>query len=145
MVDSKGLVTSNRDLNKLEHHKCAYTHQAPFLGKEEPTTLIDIINVIQPTAIFGLSSTPHSFTKEICEKMVEITKFKDKNTKPLIFALSNPTSKAECTARQAYEWCDGEVVFASGSPFDAVDIVNKGGEKASFFFSLFFFHFFFHF
>lgn len=129
LVDSKGLITSGRDMKKLEHHKHAYAHDVVI---NAPTNLIDSIKLIKPTALFGLSTQGQSFTKEVCETMVQNTDAIHSGSKPLIFALSNPTSKAECTASQAYEWCDGEVVFASGSPFDPVDIVTSRGEKKSF-------------
>jgi len=74
---------------------------------------------LKPTAILGLSGQPSSFTQPIIEAMAEI------NERPIIFALSNPTSKAECTAEQAYNWTNGRAVFASGSPFDPVTIDNR--------------------
>jgi len=67
----------------------------------------------------GLSGQPGSFPKEVIEAMAQI------NRRPIIFALSNPTSKAECTAEQAYVWSKGKAIFASGSPFDAVKFRNK--------------------
>ncbi len=69
----------------------------------------------QPTAIIGVGATPGMFTREVVEAMTRL------NERPIVFALSNPTSKAECTAAQAYEWSGGKALFASGSPFDPVD------------------------
>merc|ERR1712137_1283960 len=66
---------------------------------------------VKPNALIGLSGQGQSFTEEI------ITLMKENNESPIIFALSNPTKKAECTATQAYEWTDGKAIFASGSPF----------------------------
>lgn len=115
----------------MEHHKLPFAHELE--GDEKaPTDLMGAIKMVNPTALFGLSTQGQSFTKEVCEKMVQISKAQNSNAKPLIFALSNPTSKAECTAQQAYEWCDGEVVYASGSPMDRCDMVTSKGEKKTF-------------
>ncbi len=74
---------------------------------------------MKPTAIVGVSGQPGSFTREAVEAMGRL------NERPIVFALSNPTSKAECTAEQAYQWTQGRAVFASGSPFDPVEIDGK--------------------
>ncbi len=107
MVDSKGLVVASR--SGLAEHKKAYAHDhAPvsdFLGA---------VKALKPTAIIGVGATPGMFTREVIEEMSRL------NERPIVFALSNPTSKAECTAEQAYAWSGGKALFASGSPFDAV-------------------------
>jgi malate dehydrogenase (oxaloacetate-decarboxylating)(NADP+) len=111
-VDSKGLLVSGRDT--LAEHKIPYAHDHPPLDD-----FLDAVKTLKPTAILGLSGQPNTFTKEVVEAMAEI------NERPIIFALSNPTSMAECTAKQAYAWSDGRAVFASGSPFDPVKYNNQ--------------------
>ena len=111
-VDSKGLLVSSRDT--MADHKIPYAHDHPPLDD-----FLDAVKTLKPTAILGLSGQPSTFTKEVVEAMAEI------NERPIIFALSNPTSMAECTAEQAYVWSDGRAVFASGSPFDPVKYNNQ--------------------
>jgi len=111
-VDSKGLLVSSRDT--MADHKIPYAHDHPPLDD-----FLDAVKTLKPTAILGLSGQPSTFTKEVVEAMAEI------NERPIIFALSNPTSMAECTAEQAYVWSDGRAVFASGSPFDPVKYSNQ--------------------
>lgn len=110
LVDSRGLVVKEREAS-LQHHKLPFAHDVP-----SASTLMDAINQLQPTALIGVSAQPGIFTQEVCERMAELSEA------PLIFALSNPTSKAECTAEQAYEWTQGRCIFASGSPFDPVTV-----------------------
>ena len=106
-VDSKGLVVASRD--DLAAHKLDYAHE-----HEPMTSFLEAVKELQPTAIIGVSGQPQTFTKEIVEEMARL------NEQPLVFALSNPTSKAECTAEQAYTWSDGRAIYASGSPIDPV-------------------------
>ncbi|HZV70784.1 MAG TPA: NAD-dependent malic enzyme [Saprospiraceae bacterium] len=111
LVDSTGLVIKGR--KDMVDHKAAYAQQ------HEPLDFVETIKEFRPNVLIGATGAPGSFTKEIVELMCEI------NERPVIFALSNPTSRAECTAEQAYNWSDGKVVFASGSPFDKVTYKEK--------------------
>jgi len=111
-VDSRGLLVKGRD--NIAVHKEPYAHEGEFTAD-----LLDAVNTLKPTALLGLSGQPQTFTKEIVEAMARI------NERPIVFALSNPTSQAECTAEQAYTWSDGRVIFASGSPFDPVKLGNQ--------------------
>ena len=109
-VDSSGLVVAERKAN-LAEHKLPYAHEhAPV------ATLLEAVEVLKPTAIIGVSGQPKMFTQPIVEKMADL------NEKPIVFALSNPTANSECTAVQAYTWSDGRAIFASGSPFDEVEL-----------------------
>ncbi len=111
-VDTQGLLTSNRE--SIADHKIRYARDVPSIDN-----FLDAVKTLKPTAILGLSGQPGSFPKEVIEAMSEI------NQNPIIFALSNPTSKAECTAEEAYRWSKGRAIFASGSPFDAVKFNNR--------------------
>ena len=108
-VDSQGLVVRGRP-GKLAHHKEPYAHDHAPLA-----TLAEAVEAVRPTALIGVSGQPRTFTPAIIARMAEF------NRRPIIFALSNPTSKAECTAEEAYRASDGRVIFASGSPFPAVE------------------------
>ena len=111
-VDSKGLVVADR--TDLVAHKRPYAHAHPFIAD-----FLTAVESLRPTAIIGVSGMPRTFTRPVVEAMAAI------NERPIIFALSNPTSKSECTAEQAYSWSDGRAIFASGSPFDTVDYQGK--------------------
>jgi len=111
-VDSKGLVVADR--TDLATHKRPYAHAHSLTAD-----FLTAVETLRPTAIIGVSGTPKTFTKAVLEAMAAL------NERPIIFALSNPTSKAECTAEQAYTWTDGRAIFASGSPFDSVDFQGK--------------------
>ncbi|MFK7900730.1 MAG: NAD-dependent malic enzyme [Cyclobacteriaceae bacterium] len=110
-VDEKGLLVSTR--KDLMEHNYHYSHDG------EQLSFVDAIDTIQPNVLIGATGAPGTFTQEVVEKMCAI------NERPVIFALSNPTSRAECTAEQAYTWSEGKVVFASGSPFDPVILEGK--------------------
>jgi len=111
-IDSKGLVVKRR--TDLAEHKGRFAHDHEFMA--DPVSAIDRL---RPTAIIGCSGQRGLFSAEILKRMAQI------NERPMIFALSNPTSKAECTAEEAYHLTDGRAIFASGSPFDSVVIDGK--------------------
>ena len=109
MVDSKGLVVASRE--GLAEHKVPYAHEHPPVAD-----FLAAVKALKPTAIIGVGATPGTFTREVIEEMTRL------NARPIVFALSNPTSKSECSAEQAYAWSGGQALFASGSPFDAVTV-----------------------
>jgi malate dehydrogenase (oxaloacetate-decarboxylating)(NADP+) len=105
-VDVNGLVVKGR--TDLMPHNLPYAHQMAPMG------FLEAIEAIRPHVLIGATGAPGTFTQAVVESMSRI------NDRPVIFALSNPTSKAECTAEQAYAWSQGRAVFASGSPFAPV-------------------------
>ncbi|XP_027071360.1 NADP-dependent malic enzyme [Coffea arabica] len=113
LVDSKGLIVSSRK-ESLQHFKKPWAHEC-----EPVNNLLDAIKAVKPTALIGTSGVGKQFTKEVIEAMAAL------NEKPLIMALSNPTSQSECTAEEAYKWSEGRTIFASGSPFDPVEFNGK--------------------
>jgi malate dehydrogenase (oxaloacetate-decarboxylating)(NADP+) len=112
LFDIDGLiVTSRTDLAEF---------QKPFAQDRAPvSTFVEAIKALRPTGIIGVSTVPKLFTHEVIEAMSEI------NERPIIFPYSNPTSRSECTAEEAYRWSGGRAVFASGSPFPPVEIAGR--------------------
>ena len=104
LVDSKGLVVKSRD--GLASQKLPYAHDHPPVND-----FLTALNALKPTGIIGVAAVGGTFTPDVLRAMADL------NERPIVFALSNPTSKAECTAEQAYEGTDGRALFASGSPF----------------------------
>jgi malate dehydrogenase (oxaloacetate-decarboxylating)(NADP+) len=107
LFDSKGLVTAQR--SDLAEHKRPYAHEHAGAA-----TLLDAVKALRPTTIIGVAAVGGAFTEDVVRTMAA------QNERPVVFALSNPTSKSECTAAQAYSWSDGRALFACGSPFDPV-------------------------
>jgi malate dehydrogenase (oxaloacetate-decarboxylating)(NADP+) len=113
LFDVHGLIVDSRgDLADF---------QKPFAHKFRPlSTFIEAIEAIKPTGIIGVSTVPKLFNQQVIEAMARI------NQRPIIFPYSNPTSRSECTAEEAYRWSAGRAIFASGSPFPPVEF---GGQK----------------
>ena len=93
----------------LAEHKLPYAHDCASCPD-----LLSAIEALKPTALIGVSGVAGAFNKAVIEAMAR------HNSRPLIFALSNPTCKAECTAEQAYACSNGRALYASGSPFDPI-------------------------
>ena len=110
-VDQEGLVVKSRD--------DLMVHNLPYAHEHEALDFVSAINEIKPHILIGATGAPGTFTQEVIEAMSAL------NERPAIFALSNPTSRAECTAEQAYEWSKGKAIFTSGSPFDAISHEGK--------------------
>jgi malate dehydrogenase (oxaloacetate-decarboxylating)(NADP+) len=112
MVDTKGLVTRAR-LASLPEHKRPFARDEPTL-----TDLVEAIRDVRPSVLIGVCGQPGAFTEEALRELTRHC------PRPIVFPLSNPNVKAECTAEQAYEWTEGAAMVASGSPFQPV---SRGG------------------
>ena len=112
LFDINGLlVTSRADLAEF---------QRPFAQDHAPiSTFVEAVKALKPTGIIGVSAVPKLFNREVIQTMAEL------NQRPIIFPYSNPTSRSECSAEEAYRWSDGRAIFASGSPFPPVDVDGR--------------------
>ena len=112
LVDTQGLVVKGRA--ELAEHKLPYAHGHPAVPD-----FLSAVETLKPTVIIGVAALGGAFTRPVLETMARI------NERPIVFALSNPTSKAECTAEEAYRWSGGRAIFACGSPFDPVTMDGR--------------------
>ena len=110
-VDVHGLLVASR--TDLQEHNLPYVQDAAEMD------FTAALRSVRPHILIGATGVPDTFTRKVVEIMAEI------NDHPAIFALSNPTSRAECTAEQAYSWSAGRAVFASGSPFEPVELNGR--------------------
>ena len=112
LFDVNGLLTTSRaDLADF---------QKPFAHEHAPlTSFVEAVEALRPTCIIGVSTVPKLFNRQVIEAMARI------NERPIIFPYSNPTSRSECTAEEAYQWSGGRAVFASGSPFPPVEYQGR--------------------
>ncbi len=117
MFDVDGLLTP--DTKDLSAEQKKYAHPHP------PTKdLVEAINTIKPSILIGVSTVKGTFTQQVIEAMTKL------NKRPIIFALSNPTDHAECTAQEAYQYSEGKAIFAAGVQFDPVQINGKTYEPS---------------
>lgn len=112
LFDVNGLMVNSRSDVADFQKPFAHDHAAV-------STFVDAIEQIRPTAIIGVSTVPKLFNQSVIEAMARI------NERPIIFPYSNPTSRSECTAEEAYKWSKGKAIFASGSPFPPVTLGDK--------------------
>lgn len=110
--DSRGLIVKGRA--ELVDRKLPYAHEFEYVDD-----FLTAIEKLRPTGIIGVCGKPRLFDRQVLEAMTAI------NERPIIFSLSNPTSRAECSAEEAYLWTQGRAIFASGSPFDPVSIKGR--------------------
>jgi malate dehydrogenase (oxaloacetate-decarboxylating)(NADP+) len=91
--------------------------QAEFVRTEDGgMSLMEVMQKYKPTMLLGMTAVGGLFKEDLIKEMASHCE------RPVIFPLSNPTTSAECTAEQAFEWTDGRCIFASGSPFDPVEL-----------------------
>jgi malate dehydrogenase (oxaloacetate-decarboxylating) len=117
-LDSRGVVTSDRDLEPYKGKFAKDPETMPWLKTAEDNTLLNVVKNEKVTVLIGTSGQPGCFTKQIVEAVGVHT------DRPVILPLSNPTSKAEALPKDIYEWTGGKALVATGSPFDPV--VHEG-------------------
>jgi malate dehydrogenase (oxaloacetate-decarboxylating)(NADP+) len=112
LMNSKGVVVKENP--GIQPHQQAFVREGELLK-----TLPEAVRALKPTVLIGTSTQPQTFTQEVIEAM------RAHCERPVIFPYSNPTSKSECTAEQAWIWTDGGAIFASGSPFQPVELNGR--------------------
>jgi malate dehydrogenase (oxaloacetate-decarboxylating)(NADP+) len=116
LVDSQGMVANDRP-GKLAEHKLYFARNDN--NGQQYKTLEEVVEYVKPTILMGLSTIGGAFTPKILERMAEL------NDRPVIFPLSNPSSKSECTFEAAIKHTKGKCLFASGSPFPSLQYEGK--------------------
>ena len=124
LVDTKGLVTYDRG-DKLAEHKKIFARKDN--NGHQFRTLEEVIEYVKPTALIGLTATFGVFTESVVRALKASVDASGLGRRPVLFPLSNPLTKAECTFEQAVTWTEGTVIFASGSPFSPFTMKTGDG------------------
>jgi len=119
LLDSRGLVHSGRsDLDEFKQEVAVSAERVHELGLtlegDDHTRLCEIIKAVKPDVLIGTTGQPGSFDQCVIHEMAEVT------DEPVIFALSNPSSRVEATPADILAWSDGRALIATGSPFAPV-------------------------
>ncbi|XP_021904315.1 NAD-dependent malic enzyme 2, mitochondrial isoform X2 [Carica papaya] len=118
LIDKDGLITKER--KNLDPAAAPFAKDpSEITGLREGASLVEVVKMVKPHVLLGLSGVGGIFNEEVLKAMSE-----SDSTKPAIFAMSNPTMNAECTAEEAFKHAGEDIVFASGSPFKNVDLGN---------------------
>jgi len=121
-LDSQGLLHDGRPMNEPHKQELAVPSAVMReygLDPKAAHTPLEVIRAVRPTILIGATAQAGTFTQEMLECMARHVE------RPIVLALSNPTSKAECTAEAALRWTDGRAIVASGSPFADVELAGK--------------------
>ncbi|PHH64980.1 hypothetical protein CDD81_3617 [Ophiocordyceps australis] len=127
LVDTKGLVTRDRGDKLAEHKK--YFARVDNNGHQF-RTLEEVIAYVKPSALVGLTATFGVFTESVVRALKASVDSGGMGRRSILFPLSNPLTKAECTFEQAMQWTEGSAIFASGSPFQSLTI-KLGGDAGT--------------
>src|SRR5690606_27693882 len=116
MVARYGLITENQPNPLAIQYKLVQKldNTPPWENKSDAISLLDVVKHAKPTVLIGVSGQPGLFTKDVIEALVENTEY------PIVFPLSNPTSRAEAVPSDIIEWTKGKALIATGSPFAPV-------------------------
>ncbi|BAT96891.1 NAD-dependent malic enzyme isoform [Vigna angularis] len=120
VVDAKGLISEGRE--NIDPDALPFARNLKEMerqGLREGASLEEVVKQVKPDVLLGLSAVGGLFSKEVLEALKDST-----STRPAIFAMSNPTKNAECTAEEAFSVLGDNIIFASGSPFSNVDLGN---------------------
>lgn len=118
VVDAKGLITEERtDIDPEAAPFARKTKEISRQGLKEGSPLVEVVRKVNPDVLLGLSAVGGLFSKEVLEALKDSS-----SPRPAIFAMSNPTKNAECTPEEAFSILGEQIIFASGSPFDDVNL-----------------------
>ena len=120
LIDSKGLLGLDRPGLEADKHEFALeAAEMVTFGLATGADLLAVVRAVRPTILIGTTATPNTFTEPILRAMAEAC------PNPIVFPLSNPTSRTEATPGQVLEWTAGRALVATGSPFDPVVVDGR--------------------